>query len=92
MSLPPSDEYARFGHQHYSPNQGLYTPNQLNQDMISDASSEFPYSQPNNRDFSNNFGSMTDTHYSASSFSFPNSIFTNQEEFSLYEQFNKGEK
>ena len=51
-----------------------------------------PYSQEVKGGFSNNLGSITDTQYSASSFNFPNSIFKKQNEFSLYEQFNKGEK
>lgn len=42
--------------------------------------------------FSQNLGSITDTHYSTQSFSFPNSIFTSSDQFSLYEQYNKGEK
>ena len=35
---------------------------------------------------------MTETQYSAQSFNYPGSIFSGEEEFSLYEQFNKGEK
>lgn len=61
--------------------------------MYSEQSSvvDFPHSQELHR-FSNNLNSLTDTTYSTQSFNFPNSIFTSQEEFSLYEQFNKGEK
>ena len=63
--------------------------------MISEAGSsvaDFPQSMQE-KGFSQILDSMTDTaRYSAQSFSYPNSIFTSQEEFSLYEQFNKGEK
>ena len=70
------------------------TPNEHGYGGISDAGSvaEFPLSQEHKGGYLQPSNSITDTQGSQKSLSFPNSIFKRQDEFSLYEQFNKGEK
>ena len=92
-SLPYSGDRSLYAN-HNSPFGQHNTPSIKNYgDNISDESSIQDYnSHPNVNNFSTNLGSFNETQYSAQSFNFPGSIFSTAEEFSLYEQFNKGEK
>lgn len=70
------------------------TPNDEMVAMISETGSlvDLPLSQENRTGFSNTMTLGSESQYTAQSFNFPSSIFKSQHEFSLYEQFNKGEK
>ena len=93
--MPSSYENQYLNVAHYSPNT-LNTPGVPNvQDLYSEASSvaDFPFSANLDTNRTSNIGSFAgETQYSNQSFQFPQSIFTSQDQFSLYEQFNKGEK
>ena len=94
-SRPGSSEQP-LGSALYSPHLHLTPPGGVPGDMMSDGGSsvgDFPNSHEMSR-FSQtlNLNSMTEANYSVQSFQYPNSIFSSEEEFSLYEQYNKGEK